>query len=310
MKPIWMFVFVNLFFLLGCRPVTAVTEPQQVLQSVTAVPPLVPIVKVPTQLPLSTLVPIPTLIKTETAVSPSATSSSQPTNIPTTTPSPTATATPLPPIPIPCQERMPTHDLLAIVTKIYGISPTFEPLNLVPIEDYFPHDVTLGYPTEIRTLLIEPLYTMINDMQLAGLRPQILSGYRSYTSQAIAYEKWVAKYPDRADILSAPPGHSEHQLGTTVDFGSPELIDLVGPGFQFHTHFYMTSEGIWLAENAHSYGFSLSYPREATELTGFAYEPWHFRYVGVERASWLKSQNSTLMEQQLSNFPPPCIPNE
>jgi D-alanyl-D-alanine carboxypeptidase len=77
---------------------------------------------------------------------------------------------------------------------------------------------------------------------------------------------------------------------------------------EFHTYFYKTSEGIWLAENAHRYGFTLSYPREAFELTGFYYEPWHYRYVGVEMATMLKEIEMFLTEYQLLTQPEPCIP--
>lgn len=210
-----------------------------------------------------------------------------------------------------CSDQMPSaDDLLVIVTKSYGMSRGFIPPDLVPLSDYFPVEITLGYPTLIRGIIAAPLQQMISDMQAAGLQPQIISGYRDYHTQALAYQKWAAKFPDRADQLSAPPGHSEHQLGTTVDFGSPNLADYIEEeelkNQQFHTHFYMTPEGQWLLENAHLYGFTLSYPREAIELTGFFYEPWHYRYVGIETATMLKETGLTLTEFQLINSPDPC----
>lgn len=230
------------------------------------------------------------------------------------TPRPTAPSpTPVPPpTTIPgCADRVPAaDDLLVPMTKSYGISRAFVPPDLVPISDYFPFDITLGYPTLVREIIIGPLQEMIADMHAAGLEPQIISGYRDYYTQQLAYEKWVNKFPDRADQLSAPPGHSEHQLGTTVDFGSPRLADYIEDEElkkqQFHTHFYMTPEGRWLLDNAHRYGFTLSYPREAIELTGFAYEPWHYRYVGEAMATQLKQNGQTLTEFQLLSQPEPC----
>jgi D-alanyl-D-alanine carboxypeptidase len=146
-------------------------------------------------------------------------------------------------------------------------------------------------------------------MQAAGLSPQIISGYRSYSSQAIAWSKWLNEVPETAAIVSAPPGHSEHQLGTTFDFGSPELPAIVGEeDIQFHTYFYKTSEGRWLLEHAHEYGFTLSYPRETFELTGFYYEPWHYRYIGPELATKLKEENISLFEHLTGIQEPPCIP--
>jgi D-alanyl-D-alanine carboxypeptidase len=204
---------------------------------------------------------------------------------------------------------VPGDDLLAIVTLDYGLSRDFVPSNLVPLSSYLPSGVTLGYPTELRQIVIEPLVHMITDMQDADLQPMILSGYRSYAAQAIAWNKWLVQEPDRAQILSAPPGYSEHQLGTTIDIGSPELPDIMEQeDIQFHTYFYMTSESIWLVENAHKYGFTLSYPREALELTGFYYEPWHHRYVGIEIASHLKEVETFLAHYQFDTQPIPCIP--
>ncbi len=137
-------------------------------------------------------------------------------------------------------------------------------------------------------------------MTAADLRPTIISGYRSYDQQYIAWSKWTTEVPERASLLSAPPGASEHQLGTTLDFGSPELDN------EFHTYFYQTAEGAWLVENAHLYGFTLSYPREATEITQFYYEPWHYRYVGIELATQLHAAGLSLTEWQLANLPVPC----
>lgn len=205
--------------------------------------------------------------------------------------------------------RSPQDDLLAAVTLTYGLSRDYVPQDLVPLADELPMQVTMGYPSQIREVAFWPLVQMINDMQEEGLQPQILSAYRSYAAQAIAWDKWNELYPERAAIISAPPGYSEHQLGTVLDFGSPELAAIVGqPDIEFHTYFYKTSEGIWLAENAHRYGFTMSFPAEATELSGFYYEPWHFRYVGIEMATFLHDLDSSLTEYQLAKQPEPCIP--
>lgn len=240
--------------------------------------------------------------------SPTHTPTATPTNTPTITPSPTPTytATPIGP----CVNRIPEDDnLLAIVTRNFAISGEYAPAGLVPLDQYFPHNITLGYPTEVREIIIEPLQTMIADMEAEGLTPFIISGYRSYASQVVARQKWAEQYPGWVDSISAPPGTSEHQLGTTVDFGSPELPGIVGdPTIEFHPWFERTSEGAWLLQHAHKYGFTLSYPAEAYELTYFFYEPWHYRYIGVEMATMLYEQGITLTEYQLENLPEPCIP--
>lgn len=265
--------------------------------------------------PTATLSPTirPPVVATST---PTATS----TPLPSPTASPVPTATPAPsatPIPtatpdrtIACSLRLPYDDLLTIVTLTYGLSRDYAPADLTPLAGYLPVDVTLGYPTELRRVAAGPLAAMIDEMLAAGLHPQIISGYRSYSAQAIARQKWEEKEPERASILSAPPGFSEHQLGTVVDFGSPELAEIVGQeDIEFHTWFYKTSEGAWLLENAHRFGFTLSYPFEATEVTGFFYEPWHYRYVGEEVATRLKKMGTSLTQYQLATEPPPCVPD-
>lgn len=262
---------------------------------------------------IATAVPATATVRTtHNTPAPPATPTTVPTSTATATPRPTDTPTPtLTPTPIgPCAQRLPADDLLTIVTLEYGLSRDYAPADPVPLADYLPPDVTLGYPTEVRRIIVEPLARLIDDMKADGLQPTIISGYRSYAAQAIAWNKWLQKEPERAAIISAPPGYSEHQLGTTIDFGSPELPELVNQeGIEFHTYFYMTGEGMWLAENAHKYGFTLSYPREAFELTGFYYEPWHYRYVGVELATQLHDSDMFLTEYQFMTQPEPCLPD-
>jgi zinc D-Ala-D-Ala carboxypeptidase len=258
---------------------------------VTAVP--VPATVTPTKIaPPPTPTAIPTVTQTATPV---ATATPTVTATPTITP----TATPIGP----CSRRVPPDDLLTLVTRQYALSRDYEPADLVPLADYFPPAVTLGFPNSVRQVIVPSLQQLIADMQAAGLAPTLISGYRSYSAQSIAWNKWLAREGDRGAMLSAPPGHSEHQLGTTVDFGSPELEN------EFHTYFFKTGEGLWLAEHAHKYGFTLSYPRRAFELTGFYYEPWHFRYIGVEMATYLKEVDMFLTEYQLLTQPEPCIPD-
>jgi D-alanyl-D-alanine carboxypeptidase len=291
-----------IMLLVGCQsPATAVALPPTFttapgdLFTPSPPPPLTPA-------PLQRIIPSPappTAVPTYTPT---------PSPAPTATPTATFTATPVGP----CANRLIAEDdLWAIITQSHGLSRDYTPPNLVSLNDYLGNEVTLGYPIEVREIMVAPLVEMIADMQTVGLQPQVLSGYRSYSAQAIAYDKWAHEFPGHVNIISAPPGHSEHQLGTTIDFGSPELPLYTGdPALQFHTYFYKTSEGIWLLENAHRYGFTLSWPLETFELTGFYYEPWHYRYVGVEMATSLHEQGVSLTAYQLANQPEPCIPNQ
>lgn len=197
---------------------------------------------------------------------------------------------------------MDNADLLILVTQQFGLPNTYAPPDLVSLTDYFTSGVTVGIDSFVRADLIGPLQQLIGDMRAAGLEPSIVSGYRSYDEQYLAWKWWNSQYPERVAIMSARPGHSEHQLGTTVDFGSPALKHL------FHVDFATTAEGLWLAENAHRYGFTMSYPINSYDITGFKYEPWHYRYVGPELATLLWESGQILTEWQLANLPPPCIP--
>lgn len=202
----------------------------------------------------------------------------------------------------PCESRVVTDDLLLVVTQQFALPESYIPTDLVLLADYFSKDVTRDLALYAKAVIIEPLQHMIDEMHAVGLQPSILSAYRSYDEQALAWLWWSGQYPGRVAIMSARPGYSEHQLGTTVDFGSPELNHL------FHVDFAQTDEGIWLAENAHRYGFTLTYPSDSYAVTGFKYEPWHYRYVGPELASQLIDSGQTLTQWQLANLLPPCIP--
>lgn len=322
--------FLSVFVAAGCQPAAPETlTPTQAIAAVvdppTEPPPtetLAPII-VSTEIILNTPTPIPTSSPTSTP-EPSATSAPTATlpNSPTPSPTPQATATSpilvttITPSPTPlateaaCQNRTPDpDDLFIVVTKRFGLSESFEPKDLVPLGDYFEHRITKGYPTQVRVILIPSLVAMINDMKAIGLDPKIISGYRDYTTQFLAYQKWQEQFPERADQLSARPGHSEHQLGTTVDIGSYRLSEYLTEeekDLEFHTFFYKTPEGEWLINNAHRYGFTLSYPRDAIDITGFFYEPWHYRYVGIEMATFLKETGMSLTEHQLLLDPNPC----
>ncbi|HFQ93395.1 MAG TPA: hypothetical protein ENK32_05265, partial [Anaerolineae bacterium] len=286
------------------RPSVTV-QPASPSQTPTAV--FTPTAVPPTLTPTEPVLPMATAVNTPLpAVTSPPTATSSPTTEPTATYWPTVTRQILPAERtaglVPCDQRPVTDDLLIVATQQFSLPQSYVPSDLVPLADYFSDDVTLGLELYARVAIIEPLQRMVAEMQAAGLRPSILSAYRSYNEQALAWKWWESQYPGRVAIMSARPGASEHQLGTTIDFGSPELNHL------FHVDFAHTSEGVWLAANAYHFGFTMSYPRNAYAVTGFKYEPWHFRYVGPELAGQLYDTGQILTEWQLENRPPPCIP--
>lgn len=118
-----------------------------------------------------------------------------------------------------------------------------------------------------------------------GINIFLVSGYRSYTKQQGTYTYWCNVYgKTEADRVSARPGFSEHQLGMAIDVNSLE------------ESFADTAEGKWLKEHCWEYGFIIRYPKEKESLTGYAYEPWHIRYLGKDLAKKVTESGLCLEE--------------
>jgi D-alanyl-D-alanine carboxypeptidase len=118
------------------------------------------------------------------------------------------------------------------------------------------------------------------------------SGYRSYDTQVVVHDRQVKRLGLKAgEALAARPGYSEHQTGLAAD------VSAAGQGCTIQVCFAKTNAGKWLAANAWQYGFILRYPDGQTATTGYQFEPWHFRYVGVELATEMKSQNINVLEK-------------
>ena len=118
------------------------------------------------------------------------------------------------------------------------------------------------------------------------------SGFRTYKNQQGLYNRTRdTRGLAVAEKLSARPGHSEHQLGLAADFS------VRGQGCVIMVCFGKTEAGIWLAQNAHEFGFVLRYPKGYKPITGFQYEPWHFRYVGVELATEMNTKGIKALEE-------------
>ena len=118
-----------------------------------------------------------------------------------------------------------------------------------------------------------------------GINLYIVSGFRSYSTQASIYNNYVARDGKAAaDRYSARPGHSEHQTGLAFDLNS------------LSQSFENTPEGKWLAANCYKYGFIIRYPKGKENITGYMYEPWHVRYLGTDTATKVYNSGLTLEE--------------
>lgn len=137
---------------------------------------------------------------------------------------------------------------------------------------------TYALPSNYAPGTDEEALSAFNEMQKAayqdGCNIYISSGYRSYERQVEIYNRYVNQDgKEAADTYSSRPGHSEHQTGLTFDLNSIDIS------------FADTPEGAWIAENCYKYGFIIRYPEGKEDITGYMYEPWHIRYLGVEKAT-------------------------
>lgn len=123
-----------------------------------------------------------------------------------------------------------------------------------------------------------------------------VSDYRSYASQVRVYGR------TRDDTLTARPGYSEHQTGLAIDFSSPT------EGRTLQAAFGQTRTGQWLAANAWRWGFVLRYPDGLQAITGYRYEPWHFRYVGIPLATAMRERGTRTLEEWFGLPPAPAYP--
>jgi D-alanyl-D-alanine carboxypeptidase len=181
--------------------------------------------------------------------------------------------------------------LLILVNKRHGLKRSYIPMGLITVNAPSVH-----HKIKMRRDAARSLERMIYSAKKSGISLYCLSGYRSYNVQAQLYNRRLRqrgkKYTDR---YVAKPGKSEHQTGLAVD-----IINRPYRGSGLRDSFGSTKEGRWLAINAHKYGFILRYPRGKENITGYNYEPWHYRYVGVAAAKQIK-QRRVVLEEYLSH---------
>jgi D-alanyl-D-alanine carboxypeptidase len=172
---------------------------------------------------------------------------------------------------------------LVLVNKKYQLPASYEPSDLTST------DATgLAGGMLVRSVIIPDLTELANAASTAGISLGVQSGYRSYSNQVSTYNYWLGQNSGdvaSTDTVSARAGHSQHQLGTAVDFNSSE-----GGYLRLWQDFNTTNAAAWLNENAWHYGFVMAYPEGRESETGYAYEGWHFRWIGKENASeWASS---------------------
>jgi len=176
---------------------------------------------------------------------------------------------------------------ITLLDTIYKLDESYAPNDLVNL-------ATIGFDKRfnLRSFVIPDLVRLLNAAKEAGNPLGIQSSYRSYNYQKSTFNYWLEKVgQEQALATSARAGHSEHQLGTTLDFKSPN-----GLAPWDYDDWAKTPAGKWLKENAHKYGFVMSYPKGKKDISCYSYEPWHYRYIGIEYATTVFDSGLTLRE--------------
>lgn len=158
-------------------------------------------------------------------------------------------------------------------------------------KDWAPSDLVDFEGQQLRAEAAQAARTMVDAAKAEGVTLTVSSAYRSYAVQQQTYQHWVSVNGQKvADQLSARPGYSELQTGLAIDFSSPE-------GCRLEECYEDTRAGRWLAKNAQNYGFILRFPKGQQAVTGYLFEPWHYRYLGKDlTARYVASGANTLEE--------------
>ncbi len=183
------------------------------------------------------------------------------------------------------------NSIFVLANKANYFPPDFEPINLIT-----PQTNHAGGPDRrsMRRVAANALDTLTTEAKESGYDIQTVSAYRTIAYQEVLFNNYAASDGEEAaNRYSSKPGHSEHHTGLCVDVSSPSV------SFGLDQSYGTTPEGMWLEENAHRYGFVIRYPKGKEDLTGYTYEPWHIRYLGVPLATYLK-ENDLCYEEFLA----------
>ncbi|MCL1994808.1 MAG: M15 family metallopeptidase [Defluviitaleaceae bacterium] len=183
----------------------------------------------------------------------------------------------------------PFYENISYVDDPYYVRVLVNKFNRLP-QDFSPTDLVEVAPNQfLRQAAAAAFSQMQTELSVqGGLELVVRSAYRSYETQTEIYNNNVATMGQVwADMWSARPGHSEHQTGLALDVLQPGMAG-VSLG---NANFQDTPQYVWLQENAHRFGFILSYPLGYSNITGYEYEPWHWRYIGVSTATYMFHNN-------------------
>jgi D-alanyl-D-alanine carboxypeptidase len=175
------------------------------------------------------------------------------------------------------------NDKFILVNKYYYLEEDYIPENLEELNKQYALS-----NMKMVNVAKEAFEEMSKDAKKEGLKIIAMSTYRDYEYQTDLYDRYVKQDgKEAADTYSGRPGFSEHQTGFAVD---------VYNGDESYTDFHITEEFKWMQKHAKEYGFILRFPEGKEHETGYQYESWHYRYVGLEAATYITEKNITLEE--------------
>ena len=174
-------------------------------------------------------------------------------------------------------------EISVVVNKNNKLPAVYVPDHLTEI----PNDMAYN-GKKVRIEVLEAFQKLWKEAKKENLKITIVSAYRDYEYQTKLFQGYVQEKGLKYALnCSAKPGHSEHQTGLA--------IDVMGENGDYNL-FEQTKEFEWMKDHAHEFGFILRYPKGKEKITGFKYEPWHYRYVGIELASIIFEKQMTLEE--------------
>lgn len=181
-----------------------------------------------------------------------------------------------------------TDSVLVFANKKHKLPDGYEPSDLVSLT------VASAYgDVQMRQEAATAIENMFNAANAEGVYPVVTTAYRSEQFQSDLYNGYVERDgQEAADTYSSRPGYSDHQTGLAAD------ISCESNSYNLNQEFENTTEGQWLAQHAHEYGFVMRYPNGKESVTGYTYEPWHFRYIGVEEATALYNSDPNMTMEE------------
>ncbi|MFR9192813.1 MAG: D-alanyl-D-alanine carboxypeptidase family protein [Anaerovoracaceae bacterium] len=177
--------------------------------------------------------------------------------------------------------------LLVLVNKLHTVSADYYPTDMVAVDGSLSTNQGLYFKREAYDAYLK----MLSAAKADGINFLICSAYRSYDTQKSLYDSSLSAYgADFTYTRTAYPGRSEHHTGWAVDITSASM------GYGLSQDFINYPEGQWINEHCSEYGFIIRYPEGKTHITGYDYEPWHLRYVGIDTAKEITGSGLTLEE--------------